>query len=270
VATGEEALQSVARCRAAYDQHAAEYARLLDPTLACVVERVAELAAPEPGMRVLDLATGTGAVARASARCGASVVGVDVSEPMLALARELSPEIDFRMADAHALPFPDADFDIVVCALAVSHFHEPLTALGESLRVLREGGRLVASTWATGGSTPSSVEVARVLERSGAPGKGYTLDEETWLYPERGRELLRRAGFAEVSVKPERFAGRFADADQALEWSLAWPCCSARLERLDVGRHEKFLAEARAALAGADISWKFVFNIYLAAKAAGE
>ena len=57
--------------------------------------------------------------------------------------------------------------------------------LGETLRVLRDGGRLVASTWGRGGGTPSSGTVVELLQRHGATDKGYTLDEETWQYPER-------------------------------------------------------------------------------------
>jgi len=72
----------LAACRAAYDEHADEYTRRLDPTLAASVERVVELAGVHPGVRLVDLATGTGAVARFAVRRGASVVGVDVSEPM--------------------------------------------------------------------------------------------------------------------------------------------------------------------------------------------
>jgi SAM-dependent methyltransferase len=195
------------------------------------------------------------------------VVGVDVSAPMLVVARDLSPGIDFRIADAHALPFADGEFDVVVCGLALSHFHEPLRALGEVSRVLREDGRLVASTWGTGGGTPSSGKVVELLKRHGASDKGYTLDEETWLDPERGSEVLRCAGFADVSVKTEQFAGRFAGAGKALQWTLAWPCGSARLERLEAAERDAFLAEARQALAGADLSWTFVFNIYLATRA---
>jgi ubiquinone/menaquinone biosynthesis C-methylase UbiE len=260
----------VAGCRAAYDRHAAEYAQELDPTLAGVVERIAELAAVRRGARVLDLASGTGTIARAVARRGASVVGVDVSAPMLAIARERSPELDFQIADAHALPFSEGAFDAVTCGLALSHFHEPLTALRETLRVLRAEGRLVASTWGTGGGTPSSQEVADALERHRAPHKGYCLDEETWLYPEQGSELLRRAGFAQVSVKTETFTGTFSDPEQALDWSLAWPCRTARLAQLDPREHEGCVADARRALADADLSWNFNFNIYLATKTGGQ
>jgi trans-aconitate methyltransferase len=267
VSTSDPAPLSVAGCRAAYDKHAVEYARLLDPTLAGMTERLVELADARPRIRLLDLATGTGAVARAAAAHGASVVGVDVSAPMLAVARERSPEIDFRSADAHALPFADEEFDEVVCGLALSHFHEPLEALGEALRVLRDGGRLVASTWGMGGSTPSSDTIVDLLKRYGAHDKGYVLDEETWLHPDRGSEVLRRAGFASVSVKRERFAGRFSDAEQALQWTLAWPCGAGRLARLDVRKRDAFIAEARQALASADLSWNFVFNVHIAARA---
>jgi SAM-dependent methyltransferase len=196
------------------------------------------------------------------------VVGVDVSTPMLAVARELSPEIDFRVGDAHALPFSDGEFDVVVCGLALSHFDEPSRATGEILRVLRAGGRLVASTWGTGVGVPSLSQVVAALGRHGAHDKGYTLDEETWFSPEQGSDVLRNAGFADVSVKTERFTGRFADAEAALQWTLAWPCGSARLARLDKRERVAFLKDARQALAGADLSWHFVFNVYLANKAA--
>jgi SAM-dependent methyltransferase len=196
--------RSVAACRAAYDEQAAEYARLLDPTLAGLVERMAELADVRPGVKLLDLATGTGTVARAAAARGATVVGVDVSAPMLAVARELSPEIDFRMADAHSLRFSGGEFDVVACGLALSHFHERSRALGEVLRVLRGGGQLVASAWSTGGGIPSLSAVVAALERHGAADTGYALDEETWFYPEQGSNVLRDAGFADVLVKQRR------------------------------------------------------------------
>jgi SAM-dependent methyltransferase len=258
----------VAGCRAAYDAHAAEYARQLDPTLADIVERLVQLADARRGTRLLDLATGTGALARVASDRGASVVGVDVSAPMLAIARERSPEAEFCLADAHALPFSDGEFDVVVCALALSHFHEPLRALGEVLRVLREDGRLVASTWAGGFAVPALARVVDLLERRAAGDKGYALDEQTWFYPEQGSAVLHRAGFASVAVITEEFTGCFADAEQALRWTLTWPRASARLARLD--KPEAFVDEARHALGGADLSWNFVFNVYLATKATGR
>ena len=91
-----------------YDAYAVEYAEWIDPTLVRAAERLSELAGARNGMRLLDLATGTGAVARAAEKRGASVVGVDVSPGMLAVAKDLSPQLDFRYSDARALPFTTA------------------------------------------------------------------------------------------------------------------------------------------------------------------
>ena len=180
------------------------------------------------------------------------------------------PEIEFRLADAHALPFETGAFDAVLCGLALSHFNEPLGALGEAVRVLRGDGRFVASTWGRGGGIPSSGTVVEILQRHGAQDKGYTLDEETWLRPETGSEMLRRAGFASVSVETQTFTGRFADAEEALDWTLAWPCGSARLARLGASAREAFLADAREALADSDLSCTFVFSLYVADKGAAR
>ena len=229
-----------------------------------MVERLAEFAGARRGLRVLDLATGTGAVARAAARRGASVVGVDIAGQMLAIARERSPEIDFRVADVHALPFEAGQFDAVTCGLSVSHFAEREQAFREVLRVLREGGRFVASAWGEGGATPSSRVAGEILARHAAVEPGSGLDEETWMHPDSGCGVLRGAGFDGVSVHTETFSGRFASGDDALAWTLAWPVRAARLARLDARSRDAILAEIRAAVASSDRSWRFVFNFYLA------
>jgi len=245
---------------AAYQAHAADYASHLDPTLAGATQRLAELAEASPGVRLLDLATGAGAVARAAAGGGASVVGVDLSPAMLALARELSPAIDFSVADAHSLPFDDAAFDVVTCGLTVSHFEDRQRALGEVLRVLRAGGWLVASTWGHGGGqTPAFRTVLDTFRRYRAAEKGYALDEETWLAAESGETVLREAGFERVSSETHVFTGRFADGDRALRWTLAWPTGAARLVRLHCRALSSFFTDARRALATCDLAWRFAF-----------
>ena len=252
-----------------YDGHAVGYAARLDPTLAGAADRLAELAGAGPGMLVLDLATGTGAAARAAARRGATAVGVDRSPGMLAVARELSPELDLRCADARALPFADGSFDAVTCALSVSHFADRDRALREIGRVLRPAGRLVASAWGEGSRLPTGV-VGELLDRYGAAVPDDGLDEDTWLRAEDGSAVLRRAGFADVSVTTESFEGRFADAEEALAWSLAWPLTAAGFARLDPARRERLRRDSLEALAGSSLSWRFVFNLYLAGKSASE
>lgn len=96
------------------------------------------------GERVLDVATGTGFTAFALAAAGASVVGVDLTLPMLQEGRRLQPEAAVRwvVGDAGALPFRAATFDVVTARRAPHHFPDLRGALAEMTRVLRPGGRL--------------------------------------------------------------------------------------------------------------------------------
>lgn len=97
-----------------------------------------------PGIAV-DAACGTGRHAQHLAGLGHSVIGVDTSADMLAIARAKIPGGDFRDGDLHQLPVPDQHADIVVCALALSHIPDLGPALTEFARVLRPGAHLVIS-----------------------------------------------------------------------------------------------------------------------------
>jgi SAM-dependent methyltransferase len=113
-----------------------------------VVEPLLAAASVGVGTRVLDVATGPGWVAAQAAERGASVVGVDVAEAMIARARSAHPQLDFRRADAHELPFPDASFDAVVGNFAIMHLSRHERAVAQWARVLRPGGRLALTAWA--------------------------------------------------------------------------------------------------------------------------
>jgi ubiquinone/menaquinone biosynthesis C-methylase UbiE len=96
-----------------------------------------------PGRRVLDVACGTGIVARTAAERVApdgEAVGVDVNEAMLTVARRVTPGIDYRQADAAALPFHDGSFDAVVSQMALMFFTDARLALLEMARVVAPGG----------------------------------------------------------------------------------------------------------------------------------
>ncbi len=94
------------------------------------------------GQRVLDVACGTGIVARTAAdRVGAeNVVGVDLNEAMLTVARRVRPDIDWRRGDALSLPFDDGAFDAVPCQMALMFFPDRVKALREMVRVAAPGG----------------------------------------------------------------------------------------------------------------------------------
>ena len=98
--------------------------------------------------RVLDIATGPGYIAEAFAGAAREVVGVDLTDAMLAIAKERTRErglanVSFRAADAESLPFENEMFDVVVCRLALHHLQRPLIVLRDMVRVCREGGKVV-------------------------------------------------------------------------------------------------------------------------------
>jgi len=98
-----------------------------------------------PPGTALDAACGTGRHAEYLATLGHTVIGVDSSPEMLAVATAKVPGAEFREGDLHQLPLPDQHVDVVVCALALTHVPELAPALTEFVRVLRPGGHLVIS-----------------------------------------------------------------------------------------------------------------------------
>lgn len=98
---------------------------------------------------VLDVACGTGDMAVSLVERGCTVTGIDLSEEMLAIARQKAPIVTFMIADAEHLPFPDASFDAVTCAFGVRNFVHLEQGLNEMLRVLKPGGQLVILELAT-------------------------------------------------------------------------------------------------------------------------
>jgi SAM-dependent methyltransferase len=135
--------------RAAHDRLARAYCDFFTYVTGRAIEPLLDRAGVGPGQRVLDLATGPGLVAAAAAERGASVVGVDLSPVMIALASERHPHLTFREADAEDLPFDRATFDAVVCNFGLGHFPNAMRAVAECSRVLVPGGRLAMSWWNT-------------------------------------------------------------------------------------------------------------------------
>lgn len=131
-------------------------------------ERVIKAAGVQAGQRVLDVACGTGVVARAAAkRVGpaGSVVGLDVNEGMLAVARRLETAVTWRQGTAESLPFDDASFDTVVSQFGLMFFADKPAALREMVRVLRPGGKLAVAVWDTLENTPGYARMTGLLRR---------------------------------------------------------------------------------------------------------
>ena len=110
--------------------------------------RLTELAGVAPGQAVLDVACGTGIVARTVAdiqRGRDRVVGLDINEAMLDVARRVRPEIEWRQGDAAQLPFADGTFDVALCQMAFMFFPDRTQVLREMARVVTAAGTVAFS-----------------------------------------------------------------------------------------------------------------------------
>ena len=107
-----------------------------------------------PGMRVLDLAAGTGTSSAGYAADGADVVACDFSTGMVAEGRRRHPGIAFVAGDATALPFADGSFDAVTISYGLRNVQDTVGALKEMARVTRPGGRLVVAEFSTPARRP--------------------------------------------------------------------------------------------------------------------
>jgi len=148
---------------------AAGYEDLLVPALFQQwTERVLDAAQIRSGDRVLDLACGTGVLAReAAGRVGASgsTSGLDLGPGMLAVAERLAPSVDWRLGTAESLPYKDASFDAVVSQFGLMFFADRRKALEEMLRVLTPGGRLAVAVWDSLENIPAYAEEVALLNR---------------------------------------------------------------------------------------------------------
>ena len=116
-----------------------------------VHHRLVDVLHVEPGERLLDLATGTGAVAILAARGGAEVTGLDVAEPMLAKARAAAEhagvDVHFDLGNVEHLPYDDASFDVVASSFGLVFAPDHANVADELRRVTRPGGRIGFSGW---------------------------------------------------------------------------------------------------------------------------
>ena len=202
------------------------------------------------GDRIVDVACGTGVVARAAADrvgAGGEVVGVDLSDAMLAVARRIRPDLQWRQGDAAALPFGDAEFDRAVSQMALMFFPDPVAAL-------REMRRVVGPTGVVGVLVPGSLDVNPpyrdfvdvVTTHAGASARTLVTTYFAVGDPEALAGLFTAAGLRVTTATGPVGESRFGSVDEFVTIELD----STPLgERLDAGARERILADCRQALA---------------------
>jgi ubiquinone/menaquinone biosynthesis C-methylase UbiE len=165
-----------------------------------------ELAQPRPGERVVDVACGTGIVARiAATRVGptGALVGVDLNPGMLDVARSIAPTgwLQWQEASADKLPFPDGSFNVVYCQLGLQFFADRAAALREMLRVSSAEGRLALMVWRSIHESPGFAILAEALERHIGQAAAAIMRAPFGLSNADELEaLVRTAGFQGVTI----------------------------------------------------------------------
>lgn len=185
---------------------------------------VLDAAGVQPGDRVLDVACGTGIIARESAlRVGdtGSVAGVDPGPGILAVAAEKGPGIEWKEGTAESLPYPDACFDAVVSQFGLMFFSDRGRALSEMHRVLRPGGRFAVAVWdSLENSEAYPIEVA-LLERLAGKAAADALRAPFVLGDKQELiALFTEAGVSSVSVETYDGTARFPSIRSMVEADL--------------------------------------------------
>ena len=212
---------------------------------------MAEAAGLAPGQTVLDVACGTGVLAREAARRvapGGMVTGLDRNEGMLAAARAKAPTIEWRQGMAESLPFPDATFDAVVSQFALMFFEDRAQALREMARVTRPGGRIAVAVWAPLETSPGYADMVTLLERlfgktvADELRAPFTLGDEAAL-----RALFAEAGLHDVELRCIDGTARFPSIEEWVTvdvkgWTLA--------QFIDERQYQRLLGEAQRELRG--------------------
>jgi SAM-dependent methyltransferase len=182
---------------------------------------VLDVAQVRSRQRVLDVACGTGILARAAlARVtpGGSVTGIDPNPGMLAVAARLEPAITWQQGVAESLPFPDASFDVVVSQFGLMFFTDRLQAVREMQRVLTPHGRIAVAVWDSLEHSPGyAAEVALVERIAGEHAANplrapFVLGDKDEL-----TALFKNAGVNNESVVTHQGTARFPSIRSMLE-----------------------------------------------------
>jgi len=209
----------------------ARHAPAIDAQLAPFIDPLIERSAMAEGQRVLDVGCGAGALTRVlSGKVGAtgSVVGVDISETLLDVARArcVGEAIEFRCADAQVEAFENGEFDRIFSRFGVMFFQDSVAAFRNLRRALGPQGSLAIVCWASREDNPWMGIPGSVLARHveipeppdpDAPGP-FRFRDPAFL-----RELCGQAGFAEVTIDPLRGSaplGGRGSFDQALDFMM--------------------------------------------------
>ncbi|UPK30768.1 class I SAM-dependent methyltransferase [Bradyrhizobium sp. 195] len=216
-----------------------------------------DMAQPKVGERILDIACGTGIVARVSAaRVGptGTVAGVDLNPGMLTVARALgttddAASIQWHEATADRLPFPDRSFDIAYCQLGLQFFADRGAAVREMRRVLSSKGRLALMVWCGINESPGFQSFAEVLERNISLAAATIMRAPFGLTDANELSgLVTAAGFQNITVQRRVGTVKFPSVERfVLSYVAGSPLAGHVSQASDVAR-ERLTLDTKSAL----------------------
>lgn len=232
----------------------AEHQKALDAMLAPATSVLIEAAAIQPGERVLDIGCGTGETSLIAVEAGAQVTGVDISEPMLALAKSRADgRIELLLADASEYQ-ANTVFDLVMSRFGVMFFEDPASAFANIRKNLKPGGRMAFACW----QSPKVNDWVMVPMKAikpllpeapetdpHAPGPFAFADAE------RLDSILRGAGFDNIEIVPQAInvcLTQSGGVDGAVDFSSQIGPASRALGEVDEALRPKLLAALKEAL----------------------
>jgi SAM-dependent methyltransferase len=225
-----------------------------DQLLRPVSDRLIVAAAPKPGDRVIDVGCGCGATTidfAARVGPGGEVLGLDLSEPMLARARQRAPQhlpVRLELADATVYDFEPAGFDLVVSRFGVMFFADPARSFANLRTGLRPGGRLVFACWREAKQNPWMVVPLREAGKH-APALPETSPEApgpfAFANDARVRLILSDAGYADIVLEPHDLDLDLA-AGQGLDRAVKAAMSIGPTSRMLDGQSEAVRAAATA------------------------
>ena len=211
-----------------------------------------------PGQRVIDIACGTGIVARLAARVvgeTGEILGVDLNPAMLDVAREnappTGPTMVWKEGDAAALPCDDGAFDVALCQQGLQFFPDKVAALREMHRALVPGGIAAICVWQGAEHSPFITAVADALTRhlsadAAARVKApFALGDEDEL-----RAHFEEAGFKDVEIEATPIIRRMLPPEESVPGQLAATPVGPEVAALDEATRNAMVEDIGAALAG--------------------
>lgn len=226
------------------------------------------------GERVLDVACGTGIVARLAApqvSPSGKVVGLDLNTGMLDVARaqpsESGATVEWRHGDATALPFADATFDVVLCQQGLQFFPDKVRALREMHRVLVPGGRLALSVWST--VAPFTAALAEALARYvSADAAARSLAPSALRDAETVRTLILDAGFRTVDMRTAVVTRRIGPPETSIPREIEGTPYAEAVAAVDAAVRAALVRDISAALhayqEGEGFAWSTETHIVIA------